>query len=194
MYAERFSARPRPYVALLHANRERRFAASSGDRALLSDSTGVITTDSNGRRILHIPRDFRRKLHGFVEDELRDLFGIEYQVHYDEIEGADHLPYALLGQGGVYRDNATVSEFQEKSESDQLSWLLLNSFIITYTSGDGEADESEVDESSGQIAAGCASSSTTSLVVAEDEGASDEDSRLLDTNECNSRPTSDEDD
>ena len=150
MYAERFSARPRPYVALLHANRAwRSRIAASRDPVLLSDSTGVIKTDSNGCRILHIPRDFRRTMHGELWDELRDLFGIEFDTHYDEIEGADHLPYALLGQGGVYRDNATVSAFQEKSESDQLSWLLQNSFIITYTSGDGEADESEVDESSG---------------------------------------------
>ena len=99
-------------------------------------------------------------MHGELWDELRDLFGIEFDTHYDEIEGADHLPYALLGQGGVYRDIATVSAFQEKSESDQLSWLLQNSFIITYTSGDGEADESEVDESSGTTTTREATTST----------------------------------
>ena len=96
-------------------------ASASRDPTLLSDSTGVITTDNDGSRVLRIPSDFCRKMFGELVEELGKLFGIRRGVDYDFIEGDDDLPNALRGQGGVHRDIATVSAFQEKSESDQLS-------------------------------------------------------------------------
>ncbi|EJK73728.1 hypothetical protein THAOC_04632, partial [Thalassiosira oceanica] len=163
-------------IALLNGNMgSRSRIAASRDHEALADCAGVITTDNDGWKTLHIPKDFCRSMYGSLEEELSALYGVDYGVDYDVIEGADHLPHAEKGQGGVPLDRATVSAFQKMSDDEQISWLLDNNFFVDPDTP-GDRDKSEhndaamMDESSGQTAAVCADSSTTSLVVAEDEG------------------------
>ena len=180
------SSPPPCRVALLTADTRRRSQiAATNDAQALEDSTGVIATDDKGWRILHLPPDFRRRMHGDLEDEVLCLYGIRIGIHYDDIEG-DCLPHAEQGQTGAVDDICTLNKFQAMTDNEQLSWLLQKSFYVSVQdeSGSDENDgAAKVAETSEQIAEGCACSSTTSLVVAGDElrsrptGEEEEDER-----------------